>query len=44
MVVMDDGLWTRALESRLNDAREPGETYEGYDVADSEELADDPLA
>ena len=42
MVVMDDGLWTRGLEARLNDVREPGETTEAYDD-DGETLTDDPL-
>jgi hypothetical protein len=42
MVVMDDGLWTKGLDARLNDVREPGETTEGYET--DEEMADDPLA
>ena len=45
MVVMDDGLWTRGLEARLNDIREPGEASDAYDDSEDETLVgDDPLA
>jgi hypothetical protein len=44
MVVPEDGLYTKGLDARMNDVREPGETYDAYDDSSSEELADDPLA
>jgi len=44
MVVMDDGLWTKGLDAKLNDVREPGETYDGYDSDSELEDADDHLA
>ena len=44
MVVPEDGLWTRDLDRRLNDIREPGEASDAYDDDGDTMVSDDPLA